>query len=221
MKDLHVQGRGFLGDADGVSEMAPKKNKIKRLPGRSKSLVDASSNSKHFCCSGDASRTLRQYPHSFLRRAPTQDDIYKILNETSEIIRPSTSKGESKRLSPYVPLPAIGDKYRQIINSDNEVTEIPDTTLATSGDDNAHKLVREGTYNVLEPRFVKGPIVNDSDRNTYNNFKKKKKKEISRNPENQFQESSAAVVFGPRLQKEEEGVIGEDLMPINFPVQEL
>lgn len=212
MKDLHVQGKSLLGSADGISDMSPKKKKSKRLPGRSKSLVDTNS---------DTNRNMERYTQSYLRRVPTQDDIYKILTETSDVIRPSTSTGESKRLSPYAPLPAIGAKFRPLNNSDNKVTEIHESISASSCDDSAQKLVRGGTYNVLEPKFVKGPILNNLSQNTFNNFKEKEKKERSRIVEKQLKESSASTVFGPRLPKEEGNIMEEDLMSTNLPVQTL
>lgn len=220
MKDLHVQGKSILDSADGISDMSPKKKKSKRLPGRSKSLVDTNSNSR----ATDTNRNMGRYTQSYLRRAPTQDDIYKIITETSDVIRPSTSTGESKRLSPYTPLPAIGATFRPLNNSDNKVTEIiPQSISAASCDDSAQKLIREGTYNVLEPKFVKGPILNNLSQNTSDNFKgkEKRKEERSRKTENQLKESSATIVFGPRLPKEEGGIMEEELMATDLPVQTL
>jgi hypothetical protein len=166
---------------------------------------------------------MGRYTQSYLRRVPTQDDIYKILTETSDVIRPSTSTGESKRLSPYTPLPAIGAKFRPLNNSDNKVTEIHESISAVSCDDSAQKLVREGTYNVLEPKFVKGPIHNNLSQNTSDNFKEKEKRkeERPRKADNQLKESSATILFGSRLPKEEGDIIEEDLMDTDLPVQTL
>lgn len=215
MEDLHVQGKSLLSSANGISDMSPKKKKSKRLPGRSKSLVDTNSNSRV----NDTNRNMGRYTQSYLRRVPTQDDIYKILTESSDVIRPSTSTGESKRLSPYTPLPAIGAKFRPLNNSDNKVTEIHESISAVSCDDNTQKLVREGTYNVLEPKFVRGPILNNLSRNAFDNFKEKEKKERPRKAEKQLKESSASIAFGPRLPKEEEDIMEEDLMATDLPVQ--
>lgn len=217
MKDLHVQGKSLLGSADGINDMSPKKKKSKRLPGRSKSLVDTNSNSRVT----DTNRNVGRYTQSYLQRVPTQDDIYKILTETSDVIRPSTSTGESKRLSPYAPLPAIGAKLRPLNTTDNKVTEIHESISAASCDDSAQKLVREGTYNVLEPKFVRGPILNNLSRNTFDKFKEKEKKIRPRKVEKQLKESSASTVFGPRLPKEEGDIMEEDLMATDLPVQTL
>jgi hypothetical protein len=219
IEDLHVQGKSLLDSADGVSDMSPQKKKSKRLPARSKSLVDTNSNGRVT----DVHRNMGRYTQSYLRRVPTQDDIYKILTETSDVIRPSTSTGVSKRLSPYAPLPAIGAKFRPLNNSDNKVTEVPESISVTSCDDSAQKLVREGTYNVLEPKFVKGPILNDLSRNAVDNFKdmKNKKRESPKKPENQLKESSATIVFGPRLPKDESDIMEEDLLATDLPLQTL
>lgn len=217
MKDFHVQGKSLLGSVDGINDMSPKKKKSKRLPGRSKSLVDTNSNSRVT----DTNRNVGRYTQSYLRRVPTQDDIYKIITETSDVIRPSTSTGESKGLSPYAPLPAIGTKFRPLNTTDNKVTEMHESISAASCDDSAQKLVREGTYNVLEPKFVRGPIPKNLSRNIFDNSKEKEKKIRPRKVEKQLKELSASIVFGPRLPKEEGDIMEEDLMATDLPVQTL
>jgi hypothetical protein len=216
VEDLQVQGRSLLGSEVGMTDtLSKKKKKSKRLAGRSKSLTDASSSSKPFF-SGDISRNFGKHGQSYLRRIPTQDDIYKILSETSDFRR---STGGSKRLSRYELLPAIGEKVRPAKKSDNEVLKIPDSTSTTSDDDNARKLTREGTYNVLKPKFVKGPIINDSCRNKNGNFKEKKYKEIATESENQLKQSSATIAFGPRLPKEEENITEGEPTATDFTLQ--
>jgi hypothetical protein len=218
MKDLHVQGKSLLDSADGITDVSTKKRKIKRLPGRSKSLVDTNSTSKVT----DTNRNMGRHTQPYLRRVPTQDDIYKILTDTSDFIRPSTSTGESKRLSPYAPLPAIGTKFKPLNNSDNKVTDILEPISATSCDDSVQKLVREGTYNVLEPKFVKGPVLNNLYQDTFDNSKEKiNKKGRPRKAENGLEESSTTIVFGPRLPKGEGDVVEENLMAPDLSVQTL
>lgn len=210
MKDLEVLGRSRMSSEVGVTDMSSKrKKKSKRLTGRSKSLTDTSSSSKPFF--SDDSRNVGRHGQPYLRRIPTQDDIYKILSETSDIRRPSTSTGGQKILSPYEPLPAIGEKFKPINNSDDEVSESRDSISVTSNDDNAQKLTREGTYNVLKPKFVKGPVVSFAFQNTDGRFKeiKQKKEEIAES-QNQLKQSSGTAAFGPRLPKEDENVIEGD-----------
>lgn len=196
VKDFQIQGNQLVGPENSSSDASPKKKRTRRLPGRSKSLADATSSKSK---PPDANRNMGWYPQAYLRRAPTQDDIYKILNETEGCIRPST--GELKSLSPYVPLPAIGTKFRPLKNSDSEVP---------SCDDGAQKLVRAGTYNVLEPKFVKGPIVSNASRNVADTFRENVDKKESKPAVNKLQESSATIVFGPRLEKEEDIVVQEE-----------
>lgn len=219
MKDLALQGRNIGGSADGISEMSPTRKKPKKVNGRSKSLVDTSSNNRN----NRESQQLRYNSeinrnsyrsHSYLQRAPTQDDIYKILNETSDVIRPSTTTGESKRLSPYVPLPAIGARIKPLKKNDRKQTRATVTISVPSesepGEDDAPKLVREGTYNVLEPKFVKGPTPeNGTVRRNRDTGVKEKKKEKPKKAANELQQSSTTIVFGPRLPKEED-LFGED-----------
>jgi hypothetical protein len=217
IKGVHVQEKSLPDSADVISDVSTKKRKIKRLPGRSKSLVDTNSNSRVT----DTNRNMGRHSQSYLRRVPTQEDIYKILTETSDVIRPTTSTGESTRLSPYEPLPAIGTKFKPLNNSDNKVADIPEPISATSCDDSAQKLVREGTYNVLEPKFVKGPVLNLY-QDTFDNSKEKKKKEgRPRKAENRLEESSTTIVFGPRLPEEEANYVEEDVMATDLTVQTL
>jgi hypothetical protein len=148
---------------------------------------------------------------------PTQDDIYKILNETSDSIRPST--GKVKRLSPYAPLPAIGTKIKPPKESDNKVQETLGSSLVTSSDECNQKLVREGTYNVLKPKFVKGPIVSGVSRNVSDNSEENKSDERSEKAVDNLKQSSATIVFGPRLPKQEKSIIEEDLTVTDLPGQ--
>jgi hypothetical protein len=201
VKDFQIQGNQLVRPENSSSDASPKKKRTRRLPGRSKSLADATGYKSK---PPDANRN-----HAYLRRAPTQDDIYKILNETEGCIRPST--GELKSLSPYVPLPAIGSKFRPLKDSDSEVP---------SCDDGAQKLVRAGTYNVLEPKFVKGPIVSNASRNAADTFRENIDNKQSKPAVNQLQESSATIVFGPRLEKEEENVIQEESTVADLPGQQ-
>jgi hypothetical protein len=215
MKDLQVQGNGLLSSVVGITDMPPKKKKSKRLAGRSKSLTDTSANTKPFH-SNDVGRPGQPY----LRRVPTQDDIYKILSETSDVRRPSTSTGEPKMLSPYEPLPPIGEKFRSVQNSDNKESEIPDSTPMASDDGSAHKLTREGTYNVLEPKFVRGPIADRSCPDTDGNLKERKRKDKKRTqPENELKLSSATIAFGPQLPTEEDSITEGDSTASDFPVR--
>lgn len=212
VKDNQVQGNRLVGPDDGVSDSSPKKKRSRRLPGRSKSLADATgSNSRPV----DASRNTARYTQPYLRRAPTQDDIYKIFTETSDSIRPST--GKLKRLSPYVPLPAIGTKIRPLKDSDTKVKETADSSSVTSFDDGNQKLVREGTYNVLEPKFVKGPTVSDVSGNVAYSSEENNSDEGSNKAVDQLKASSATIMFGPRLPKREENVIEEDLTVTDVP----
>jgi hypothetical protein len=206
IKGVHVQD-----SADVISDVATKKRKIKRLPGRSKSLVDTNSNNR----ATDTNRNMGRHTQSFLRRVPTQDDIYKILTETSDVIRPTTSTGESTRLSPYEPLPAIGTKFKPQDHSDDKVTDIPEPISTSSCDDSAQKLVREGTYNVLEPKFVKGPDVNLY-QDTFDNSKERRRKD-----ENRLEESSTTIIFGPRLPEDDGNYVEEDEMSTDLTVQTL
>lgn len=214
MKDLEVQGDRPLGPEEGMSDSSPKKKRSRRLPGRSKSLMDeTASGSKP----ADANRNMRRYNLSYLRRAPTQDDIYRILTETGESTRPST--GKVKRLSPYAPLPAIGTKIKPPKDSDNKVQEKRGSSSVTSSDECNQKLVREGTYNVLEPKFVRGPIFSGVSGNVSDNSEENKSDERSKKAVDQLKQSSATTAFGPRLPKEEKSII-EDLAVTDLPGQQ-
>jgi hypothetical protein len=206
VKDLEVQGDRPGGPEDGMNDSSPKKKRSRRLPGRSKSLVDETAPESK---PADANRNTGRYTLSYLRRAPTQDDIYKILTETGDTIRPST--GKVKRLSPYAPLPAIGTKIRPPKDSDSKVKETLGSSSARSSDDCNQKLVREGTYNVLEPKFVKGPILSDVSGNVSDNSEENLSAERSNKAVDQLKQSSATTAFGPRLPKQETNFIVEDL----------
>ncbi|PSN32408.1 hypothetical protein C0J52_17842 [Blattella germanica] len=328
MRDLQVEGRGLRTSSDDANDMSPSRKKTKRGLGRSKSLVDTTSkktrvnegiNNQGFYYTGDNGRH-----QPYLRRMPTQDDIYKILDETSDIIRPATTDGESKRLSPYIPLPAIGSKYKSAPNKNANISaakgnvdnakslqkmgegnsttnkmledkstkpkpvlsnatkkpknshvkfhqnlisehgenninggksnqnasknthslqtldqtseiadiskiksrtsnEITANTQATAmevdsanlNDESAPKLVREGTYNVLEPKFVKGPVDTSetTPRRTINRNSNGKKKKKQVDP---LKESSTTIVFGPRLANEQD-IFEEDLTAVDSP----
>jgi hypothetical protein len=198
-----------------MNDSSPKKKRSRRLPGRSKSLVDETgSDSKP----ADANRNMGRCTLSYLRRAPTQDDIYKILGETSDSIRPS--KGKVKRLSPYAPLPAIGTKIKPPKDSDSKVQETLGSSSVTSGDECNQKLVREGTYNVLEPKFVRGPIVSGVSGNVSDNSEENESDERSKKAVDQLKQSSATTAFGPRLPKQEKSIIEEDLMVTDLPDQQ-
>lgn len=217
VKDLHAQGESLLEAESGVSDASPKKKKSKRLAGRSRSLVDTNPDSRV----SDTKRNTGRRAQLYLRRVPTQDDIYKILSETSDVMRPSTSIGQSKRLTRYEPLPAIGTKFEALDGNDNTVTDTPEPVSVTSCDDSNKKLVRERTYNVLEPKFVKGPTVDDLQQDLFDNFQEKKneEREWPRNVDNHLEESSATVVFGPRLPREEEDIVEEDLIADDLSVE--
>jgi hypothetical protein len=215
VKDLEVQGDKPVGPEDGMNDSSPKKKRSRRLPGRSKSLVDeTASESKP----ADANRNMGRYTLSYLRRAPTQDDIYKILTDTCDTIRPST--GKVKRLSPYAPLPAIGTKIRPPKDSDSKVKETHGSSSVTSSDDCNQKLVREGTYNVLEPKFVKGPILSNVSGNVSHNSEENNSPERSNKAVDQLKQSSATTAFGPRLPKQEKSFIEEDLTVTDLPGQQ-
>ena len=214
-KDIEVQGVGLVGHKEGRSDSSPKKKRSRRLPGRSKSLVDETAGGSK---AADANRNMGRYTLSYLRRAPTQDDIYKILTETSDSIRPSTGKVE--RLSPYAPLPAIGAKIRPPKDSDCKVKETLVSSSVTSGDDSNQKLVREGTYNVLQPKFVKGPIVSDVSGNISHKTVENNREERSKKAVEQLNQSSATTAFGPRLPKEERNFTEEDLSVKQLPGQQ-
>lgn len=215
VKDLEVQGDRLVGPEDGMNDSSPKKKRNRRLPGRSKSLVgETVSDSK----AADANRTVGRYTLSYLRRAPTQDDIYKILTETSDSVRPST--GKVKRLSPYAPLPAIGTKIKPPKDSDSKVQETLGSSPVTSSDESNQKLVREGTYNVLEPKFVKGPIFSGVSGNVSDNSEENKSDERSKKAEDQLKQSSATTAFGPRLPKQEKSITEEDLTVTDLPGQQ-
>jgi hypothetical protein len=215
VKDLEVQGDGPVGPEDGMNDASPKKKRSRRLPGRSKSLVDeTASGSKP----ADANRNVGRCTLSYLRRAPTQDDIYKILTETSDSLRPST--GKVKRLSPYAPLPAIGTKIKPPKDNGSTVQETLGSSSVTSSDDCNQKLVREGTYNVLVPKFVKGPIVSGVSGNVSDNSEENKSDERSKKAVDQLKQSSATTAFGPRLPKQEKSVIEEDLTVIDLSDQQ-
>jgi len=206
VKDLEVQGDRPVGPGDGMNDSSPKKKRSRRLPGRSKSLVVETASDSN---PADANRNIGRYTMSYLRRAPTQDDIYKILNETSDSIRPST--GKVKRLSPYSPLPAIGTKMKPPKGSDSDVQGTLGSSSARSSDDSNQKLVREGTYNVLEPKFVKGPIVSGVSGNVSDNSEENKSDGRSKKAVDQFKLSSATTAFGPRLRKQEKSITEEVL----------
>jgi hypothetical protein len=206
VKDLEVQGDRPVGPEDGMNDSSPKKKRSRRLPGRSKSLVDDTASDRK---QADANRNMGRYKLSYLRRAPTQDDIYKILTETSDSIRPST--GKVKRLSPYAPLPAIGTKIKPPKDSDSKVQETLGSSSVTSHGDCNQKLVREGTYNVLEPKFVKGPIVCGVSGKVSDNSEENKSDERSKKAVDQLKLSSATTAFGPGLPKQEKSIIEEDL----------
>jgi len=206
VKDLEVHGDRPVGLEDEMNDSSPKKKRSRRLPGRSKSLVEeTASNSKP----ADANRNMGRYTLSYLRRVPTQDDIYKILTETSDSIRPSTGKVE--RLSPYSPLPAIGTKIKPPKDSDSNVQGTLGSSSVTSSDDCNQKLVREGTYNVLEPKFVKGPIVSRVSGNVSDSSEENKSDGRSKKAVDQLKLSSATAAFGPRLPKQEKSITEEDL----------
>jgi hypothetical protein len=219
VKDFQFQRNNLLRSEAGVGDMSSKKKKrSRRLAGRSKSLIDASSSSRPFF-TGDVSRNFVRHGLPYLRRVPTQDDIYKIMSETGDVRRPSTAAGGQKRLTPYDPLPAIGEKFKPVKNSDGGVPTIADSTSTTLYDDTTHKLTREGTYNVLKPKFVKGPINNDTCQSTDGIFKEKKyDKDISTESVNQLKCSSATIAFGPRLTKDE-GITAEGLTAADLAVQ--
>ncbi|KAJ9588223.1 hypothetical protein L9F63_018387 [Diploptera punctata] len=324
MRDLQVQGKSLMKSPDDVNSMSPSRKKTKRLNRRSKSLTDAPKkregiSNQSIYYNGD----IRRQP--YINRVPTQDDIYKIIDETADVIRPSTSDDDSKkRLSPYTPLPAIGTKFNPIKSRVNPLIEISESNTepktntkimgtmdklventnstmkiaeskikneekhakqvkfdtktlqntnknatnsikisqtnqsaslksngdlklfknvsgdknacksnssfqnsseitcsegdapdgTNSSDDSARKLVREGTYNVLNPKFVRGPTDIDSSPSKHQGKEKAKKK--SSNP---LEASSTTIMFGPRLQNEED-LLEEDLTAIEFPFQQ-
>jgi len=215
VKDPEVQGDRPVGPEDGMSDSSPKKKRSRRLPGRSKSLVgETASGSKP----ADANRNMGRYNLSYLQRAPTQDDIYRILTETGESPRPST--GKVKRLSPYAPLPAIGTKIKPPKDSASKVQEKPGSSSVTSGDECNQKLVREGTYNVLEPKFVRGPIVSGVSGNVSDNSEENKSDGRSKKVVDQLKQSSATTAFGPRLPKQEKSIIEADLAVTDLPGQQ-
>jgi hypothetical protein len=98
--------------------------------------------------------------------------------------------------------------------------EITDSSSVTSFDDGNQKLVREGTYNVLEPKFVKGPIVSDVSGNVADNSEENNSDERTDKAVEQLKESSATIVFGPPLPKEEGNVTEEGLTVTDFPGQQ-
>jgi hypothetical protein len=100
------------------------------------------------------------------------------------------------------------------------VQETIGSSSVTPSDDCNQKLVREGTYNVLEPKFVKGPIVSGVSGNVSDNSEESKSDERSKKAVDQLKQSSATTAFGPRLPKEERSIIEEDLTIRDLPRQQ-
>nr|CAD7427875.1 unnamed protein product [Timema monikensis] len=112
----------------------------------------------------------KQQPQFFT----TQEDIYRILDETSDIIRPTSNLGR-KRLSPYNPLPAIGgtsifhqdepDETSGDVNNDNRrgttIHKSPDETSRDVNNDN-----RKDTTIQKSPDETIGDVNNDNRRGT-------------------------------------------------------
>nr|CAD7257979.1 unnamed protein product [Timema shepardi] len=112
----------------------------------------------------------KQQPQFFT----TQEDIYRILDETSDVIRPTSNLGR-KRLSPYNPLPAIGgtsifhqdepDETSRDVNNDNRrettIQKSPDGTSRDVNNDN-----RRGTTIQKSPDGTSRDVNNDNRRET-------------------------------------------------------
>nr|CAD7570927.1 unnamed protein product [Timema californicum] len=112
----------------------------------------------------------KQQPQFFT----TQEDIYRILDETSDVIRPTSNLGR-KRLSPYNPLPAIGgtsifhqdepDETSRDVNNDNRrettIQKSPDGTSRDVNNDN-----RRETTIQKSPDGTSRDVNNDNRRGT-------------------------------------------------------